>query len=389
MNQALTLYTIFQSLLFAIVLLLGRKPENRYLTLYFIYLFLLDLSFLISNGYWGSKLSGGELVETIHELIVLCRPAIVFYFLYSLLEKPAPRQLRLLWLLPLLNFAYHYTCKILGIDLYTLTFYENWYLSFSLYTKLLFISLLIWQLKVFKKTITENNGFKKGTSLLKLYWGTYFIYFNLILLITSLVYNALTLANGRLYTINSAFFIYSDYGHNIIYQSFTALFLFVFGYLALRNPSVFNTITDTAHLENRIIEIVLPEEEKSFQKKIELTDEQTNQYTLLLTKLMEVDNVYLDPELSLSKLAGHSGIPSRQLSQFIQFAFHKKYTEYINTYRVEHAQKLLSLQNDSSSIMYSIAYDSGFNSESSFYTLFKQQTGLTPKQYRDKFKPGP
>jgi AraC-like DNA-binding protein len=389
MNHALTLYTIFQSLLFAIVLLLARKPENRYLTIYFIYLFFLDLSLLVTSGYWGNSLPQNEFMETIHELIVLCRPAIVFYFLYSLLEKSAPKPLSLLWLLPLLNLVYHYTCKFLGTDLYTLSFYKNWYLSFSLYTKILFISLLIWQLTVFKKAIAENNVSKKATSLLKLYWGNYFIYFNLILLITSLVYNALTLANGRIYTSNSSFFIYSEYGHNIIYQIFTAFFLFVFGYLALRNPSVFNTITETAHLENRLIEIVLPEEEKSFQKKIELTDEQTIRYTHLLNKLMENDKIYLDPELSLSKLASLSGIPSRLLSQFIQLAFQKKYTEYINVYRIEHAQKLLTQPNSSRSIMYSVAFDSGFNSESSFYTLFKQQTGVTPKQYRDKFKPEP
>lgn len=101
---------------------------------------------------------------------------------------------------------------------------------------------------------------------------------------------------------------------------------------------------------------------------------------------MENDKVYLDPELSLSQLAKLSGIPSRQLSQFIQLAFHKKYTEYINTYRIAYAQKLLEDQQESRSIMYSIALDSGFNSESSFYTLFKQQTGLTPKQYHEKFK---
>jgi AraC-like DNA-binding protein len=34
--------------------------------------------------------------------------------------------------------------------------------------------------------------------------------------------------------------------------------------------------------------------------------------------------------------------------------------------------------------MYAIAFDSGFNSESSFYTIFKYQTSLTPKQYRDQ-----
>ncbi|HSH64222.1 MAG TPA: helix-turn-helix domain-containing protein, partial [Bacteroidia bacterium] len=174
--------------------------------------------------------------------------------------------------------------------------------------------------------------------------------------------------------------------YNIINRVFTILFLLVFSYLALRDPSVFNVPLEGAHLEQQIAEIVLPAEDKIFQTKIALADEQLEQYAQVLKKLMEQDCVYLDSELSLNKLAELSEIHSRRLSQFIQMTSGKNFKEYINSYRIAHARKLLIQQNPANSTMYSIAFDSGFNAESSFYKIFKQQTSLTPKQYQDKFK---
>lgn len=386
MHQALVLYIIFQSLLFSIALISGKRPENKSLAFYFIYLFFFYFFFMLSpDGFWINY-SDNELIRIIYEIIALCKPVVVFYFLYSILDKPLPKPLYLLWLLPVFNLVFDYLFKTIDIDFYRAGFYENWYLSFPQYGKVLFTLLLLWQIKVFKKEIAENSASKNHHQLIKLYWGKYFVYFYLALSALSLLYLAFTLANGRVYTISSSSFIYSAEGYDMIHHAFTAFFLLVFGYLALRNPSVFNAPSEGPYFEQKMAEIVLPEEEKNFQKKIEFTDEQRSQYTFVLNKLMENDKIYLDPELSVSKLATLSDIPSRTLSQFIHLAFHKKYKEYINNYRVMNAQKLLTQPNASRYTMYGIAFDSGFNSESSFYKIFKQQTGLTPKQYQDKFK---
>ena len=390
MDQTLAIYIVFQSLILGIALIAGGKLENRPLAFYFVYLFFSSTFLLLSHGAVWSNLQDNEPIGIIYELIALCRSAIVFYFLYSILEKPMPKSLRWLWSFPILNLAANYAFKIMDPNFYKASFYENWYLNFPLYTKILFTILLIWQVKVFKKEITENSVSKKHSQLIKLYWGKYFVYFYLALSSISLLYLLFTLTNGRLYTISSPLFIYSANNYNVIYHTFTAVFLLVFGYLALRNPSVFNINPSNPstgpHFEQKIAEIVLPEAEKNFQKKIEFTDEQKKQYDLVLNKLMENDTVYLDPELSLSKLAKLSAIPSRQLSQFIQTTFHKNYKEYINYYRTKHAQKLLTSKHSSRFTMYAIALDSGFNSESSFYKIFKEQTELTPKQYHDKFR---
>jgi AraC-like DNA-binding protein len=57
----------------------------------------------------------------------------------------------------------------------------------------------------------------------------------------------------------------------------------------------------------------------------------------------------------------------------------KHFSEFINTYRIDFAKKLLK---ETYLKIEAIAYDSGFNSLSTFNTVFKKETGFTPSKYR-------
>ncbi len=382
MYLTLTIYNLFQCLLFLIVLIVAKKPENKQIIILFAYQIFKDFFFLVSSGYFGSVFAESEFVQTSYSFVAFFKYAVVFNFLYSVLEKPMPKALRLLWLLPVLDLINNLIIKFTGIDIYS-----YWHVDLSMYAKMLFVYLLLKEIKNFRGKINEISSSKNQYKLIQLYWGKFFIYFNIILSSVLLLYLLFTLPNGKLYTISSPYFVYSTKDYNLIYAFTTSLFLFIFGYLALRNRAIFNTpTTEGIHFEQTLAELVLPEEEKIFQKKIELTEEQKEQNRIVLNRLMETDKVYLDSQLSLNKLSKLSSIPSLQLSQFILATFSKKYKEYVNSYRVVHAQQMLTLKNSFNFTMYSIAFDSGFNSESSFYKIFKEQTGLTPKQYRDKYR---
>jgi len=387
MNQALHIYILFQNLLFSVAFLVGRKPKNKPLILYFTYFFFFYLLLILSSKVFPVNYADNEFVLEAYYFIAFGRTAVIVYFIYSVMEQPMPRALYWLWALPLLGTLYYYIYEHIDSDLFNSGFYNNWYLSFPMYIKMLFVLLLIWLARILKKEIAENSSSKDHYQILKLYWISYFIRFQLLLHSLSLLYLFFTLANGRLYSLDFFLSVYSPAVYDMIYNTFTAFFLFVFGYLALRNPSVFNDppAADPS-FEQNMVEIVLPEEEKSFQKKIEFTGEQVSQYTLRLSKLMEEDKVYLDAELTLSKLARLSGIPARQLSQFIKHTFHKNYKDYINGHRVVYAKKLLTQKSNTDDTMFAITLDSGFNSVSSFYKIFKEQTGMAPKQYQEKFK---
>ena len=58
--------------------------------------------------------------------------------------------------------------------------------------------------------------------------------------------------------------------------------------------------------------------------------------------------------------------------------------DFINTYRIEKAKERLLHPKDEKETILEVMYEVGFNSKSSFNTVFKKKTGLTPSQYKDR-----
>ena len=91
---------------------------------------------------------------------------------------------------------------------------------------------------------------------------------------------------------------------------------------------------------------------------------------------------YLDPYLSLEKLAEEMKASVSSLSKLINTQSNKNFPDYINALRVEEAKKLLSDASFEAYTIVSIGLECGFNSKSTFYSAFKKFTGQTPTQYR-------
>jgi AraC-like DNA-binding protein len=103
-------------------------------------------------------------------------------------------------------------------------------------------------------------------------------------------------------------------------------------------------------------------------------------------KILEALNgskIYLDPELSLQKMAMELQTSEINLSAVINNKLQKTFRTLINEHRVEAVkQKLIDPRSSNLSIL-GIAYQCGFNSEASFYRIFKLTTGLSPKAYME------
>lgn len=112
----------------------------------------------------------------------------------------------------------------------------------------------------------------------------------------------------------------------------------------------------------------------------------TAEYHKKLMQLMDEKSLYTDPELSLPYLAKKLQISSGYLSQIINEKENKSFFEFVNHYRVEAVKaKLTNSEFDQYSIM-GIALESGFNSKSTFNSLFKKFTGQTPTAYKKSFQ---
>ena len=86
--------------------------------------------------------------------------------------------------------------------------------------------------------------------------------------------------------------------------------------------------------------------------------------------------------LTLEQLANQLEIPTRTLSHIINHHFKHNFFEFINQYRVEEAKRILADPEQVNKTMIEVMADCGFNSKATFNTFFKKLSGMTPSQYR-------
>jgi AraC-like DNA-binding protein len=115
-------------------------------------------------------------------------------------------------------------------------------------------------------------------------------------------------------------------------------------------------------------------------KRSNYTDEQVQR----LHKYMQESKAYLNSQLKIDDLAQSISMPQKLLSNLINREFKKNFFEYVNEFRIEEAKRQLTAAEYKNKSVLDIALDSGFNSKSSFYDLFKKSLGTTPSGFRDR-----
>lgn len=105
-----------------------------------------------------------------------------------------------------------------------------------------------------------------------------------------------------------------------------------------------------------------------------------------LKKTLKENRYYEDPELSLTSLAEKLDLSPHELSRTINTVLKKSFNDFINEYRVRDViNKMLDPAYDYITLL-GIAYEAGFNSQSTFTRIFKQMTGKTPLEYKNELK---
>lgn len=101
----------------------------------------------------------------------------------------------------------------------------------------------------------------------------------------------------------------------------------------------------------------------------------------VLETFMEEERPYLNPQLSLTLLAESIDLHPNQLSYLINEFVGKNFNEYVNSYRLEvFKEKAVDPANQHLTLL-GLAYESGFNSKTSFNVFFKKVIGKTPRAW--------
>ncbi len=94
------------------------------------------------------------------------------------------------------------------------------------------------------------------------------------------------------------------------------------------------------------------------------------------------EKIYLDKDISLDKMSKILSTNKLYLSKFINNEYHKNFNTFINTYRIKEAQKFIISPAYENYTLDAIADLAGFKSRSSFYSIFKSVTGVTPSFFK-------
>lgn len=241
----------------------------------------------------------------------------------------------------------------------------NWLndaLIFLLLGQTLFYSLLSWyKIRVHQKRVLLYSS---NVHEIDLFWLERLIIGVFLLIVAVIFYNILFFKQSL----------------DVVMSSIQLLFIYFVAYYSLRQKEIY------PFSEANTSEILLMQEQQDLEetrKKI-VSDEEIVIQKNRLHKFMLKEKPYIDPELNLVKLADLFNITPHKLSYIINTGFNRNFFNFINGYRVEEAKVLLLNPKMEQYSILGIAYESGFNSKTSFNNTFKNITGLTPTEFKKR-----
>jgi len=149
------------------------------------------------------------------------------------------------------------------------------------------------------------------------------------------------------------------------------------GYYGIRQATIFlpeflmrETIPDTSDGKSLKYSILNEKEVDELRSKLENT--------------LENDQLYLDEDLTLLKLAEQLNSTDKKVSALLNQHMNVSFYDLINTYRVAAVKEKLGLEEFGKYSLLGIAQSCGFKSKSSFYRIFRKETGISPTEYKNQ-----
>jgi AraC-like DNA-binding protein len=129
-------------------------------------------------------------------------------------------------------------------------------------------------------------------------------------------------------------------------------------------------------------QLVSPDFERKYKAVKQIRQGGDDEFVKRLKSLLDENKVFTNPDLNLGTLAVELGITTHQLSRLINERFSKSFNDLINEYRVQEFIKRINNPKYRAFSVYGVAMDVGFNSKSSFNSIFKKITGKTPSEFK-------
>jgi len=252
---------------------------------------------------------------------------------------------------------------VLGEDLVSAIFMIQQYYAFLLI--LIVFGLSIKEVLNYRQIIRRNYS---DNALLKINWLWRFI-FALLPIILVWGINLIWIALGGKY----------DHSYEIFTWCFVILFLYFVSFQAYQHKNLFDG-------EQQIPEEEYGNSETAHDEEPQVGQPENIAMVQTLRRHMEKAEPYLNASLTIYQLARELSMSVQELSTLINHSLHQHFFDFVNEYRIKKATDLLKDPEKQKLTILEILYEVGFNSKSSFNTVFKKFTGSTPTEYRKKYQ---
>ncbi|HEX7902767.1 MAG TPA: helix-turn-helix domain-containing protein [Chitinophagaceae bacterium] len=249
--------------------------------------------------------------------------------------------------------------------------------SIRLLQRVLYYFLSLKQLKSYQRSI---GHFFSETSRINLNWVKWLINGYLLLVLITIIFYSLILK-------------YPQHFNNwvLLIGVFVSVYIYIAFFKGITQPTLWQLQPgkNKEKIEAEIKEADSIEQGqggKNMSRKTGLSKSKIEEIVGKIISIMESEKIYQETELTLTQMATRLQLPSHHLSQAINEGLKKNFYDLVNGYRVEEAKRLLLDTRNSNYTILSIGFEAGFNSKTTFNTVFKKFTGLTPTEYRDKQK---
>jgi len=172
----------------------------------------------------------------------------------------------------------------------------------------------------------------------------------------------------------------------------TSVFVYATGYIGMFKTEIFQQydIYDNIHAVQNLT-VALNQSGANSDSTVKyqksgLSPEKANDYLDQLKRLMEEDEIYTNPDITLKDLSERLDTSTHNISEVINTRLNQNFFDFINSYRIERVKKDLLDKSKEHYTLFAIAVDAGFNSKSGFNAIFKRYTGQTPSEYRNNLQ---
>ncbi|NPD48061.1 AraC family transcriptional regulator [Lentimicrobium sp. S6] len=346
--------------LFLVYLLFNKSKTiyaNRFLALILVFTIFQLLNFLIFANGLNIDIPRIALFFSTSTLLLGPLHFLYTFFLSNQKLEFKPKYILLCLLFALANLFFIPLYLKPSTEVYNY-FYENqaFFNAMNYISSIQSIVFMILSLKVLKKSLKRVKNSYSVIDKINLNWLKILTY--LILLFISILLVNLFL--------DSIIDLPEYFNPGPIAALLLTLMIYITGFLGLRQPE--------------IILIATPDTIKKY-KTSGLSATQAEIIRSKLLQVIETEKPFLDKDLTILKLASMLNTSTAYLSQVINEKMNKNFYDLINYYRIKEAKKRMADPKYSHYTLLGIAFDVGFNSKSTFNSIFKKYTNQTPSQY--------